>query len=337
MHPGAADAWNQPPWESAEELSTAEQAPYFQRLGLEHDLAGGHAEKRSRLFRALLYLEHHLGSRVSVPQIAEVACYTPRHFQRVFHEALGESVGDYLMRLRMQKAAVLLSFFEMPVAEAALAVGYESPSVFSRAFAAWHGCSPTKHRERNRSRNRFGEKPTSVAEASPPLAVRYAHMPDLRVACLRHTGHPAKMLPVWMRLLGWAWKKKLLQGRKTWPLCLYHDGSEAAMEAQRCDVCLTVPDDFEADAHSGVGMMTIPGGLVAMHDFQGRASALVRRWDLFSEEWLPRSGRRPRELFGFDLLAPHQLAVRKLAVFVTASDPVVETTLCIPLEQKAVD
>lgn len=333
MLPGTEHTWNQPPWESAADIPAAELTRFFQGSGAVDDAGSGAAEKRSRLYRALLFMEHHLGSRVSVARIAELACYTPRHFQRVFQEALGESVAAHLMRLRMQKAAVLLSFFEMPVAEVALAVGYESPSVFSRAFTAWHGRSPTAHRERKRPPHRFGDEPDRKAGGESPLAVRFARMPDLRAVFLRHTGDPAKTLPVWMRLLGWAWRNKLLRKRQTWPLCLYHDGSEAALEAQRCDVCLTVPEDFEADDHSGVGVMTIPGGLVAMHDFDGRASALVRRWDLFGEVWLPRSGRRPRELFSFDLFAPHQLAAGKLAAFVAATDPVVETTLCIPVEE----
>lgn len=335
MTPGASHAWNQPPWETPCAPARDDLAAFFERLGLPGGAAaagGDDADKRSRLYRALTFLEHHLGSRVSMAEVARVACYAPRHFQRVFREVIGEAASEYIRRLRMQKAAQLLSFHELPVAQVAMAVSYDSPSVFTRAFTAHHGCAPTAYRETHRAPHRFGAANGCGASESP-LALRFANFPALRIAFIRHIGHPDQSLPVWLRLLAWAWKKNLLRGHEPQPLCLYHDAGECPPEHNRCDIALTVPDDFDTK-DSAVGIKEIPGGLVMMHDFKGAAAAIEARWHLLCDVWLPQSGWRLREEYSFDLFAPHQMTPRKLATIMASRDPVVESTLCVPVSTR---
>jgi AraC family transcriptional regulator len=334
MTAGAIHALNQSPRETACAPGRGELAAFFERLGLADDAAAsgrGDSEKRSRLYRALTFLEHHLGSRVGMAEIARAACYTPRHFQRVFQEVFGETAGDYIRRLRMQRAAQLLAFHDLPVMQVAMAVSYNSPSVFTRAFTTHHGCPPTEYRARHGAPHRFGTA-RGVADAPPPLALRFATFPALRIAFIRHIGHPNKTLPVWLKLLAWAWRRNLLRGRAALPLCLYHDAGECPPEYNRCDIALTVPDDFDA-ADSAVGVKEIPGGMVMMHGFKGTAAAIEARWSLLCDVWLPQSGFKLREPYAFDLFAPHQMAPRKLLAILASGDPVLESTLCVPVCQ----
>ena len=64
------------------------------------------------------------------------------YLSRIFSTETGQTITQYLRRLRMEKAAELLRSGEYNVTEAALEVGYASPSHFSQAFHEAFGCCP---------------------------------------------------------------------------------------------------------------------------------------------------------------------------------------------------
>jgi len=59
---------------------------------------------------------------------------------------LGEPLGSYVRRLRLERAAELLAGTALPVKVIAARVGYDSEAAFARAFARAHGRSPREHR-----------------------------------------------------------------------------------------------------------------------------------------------------------------------------------------------
>ena len=59
-------------------------------------------------------------------------------------EVSGMTLGHYILKLRLDKAAELLKKTDMTVTEACYRIGIESPSYFSRAFKAQFGVSPSE-------------------------------------------------------------------------------------------------------------------------------------------------------------------------------------------------
>lgn len=80
------------------------------------------------------------------PDLAELArlcgC-NPQYLSRTFSETAGTTISLYLRRLRIERAAELLSSGRMNASEAALEVGYRSLSHFSQAFREEKGTSPS--------------------------------------------------------------------------------------------------------------------------------------------------------------------------------------------------
>jgi transcriptional regulator GlxA family with amidase domain len=76
------------------------------------------------------------------------------HFSRRFKEALGESPYQYLLHLRLNRAADLLRSGELSVTEAALDVGFTELGRFSQMFRAFLGKTPTEFRRAARSTDR---------------------------------------------------------------------------------------------------------------------------------------------------------------------------------------
>ena len=78
--------------------------------------------------------------------VAREACLSPFHFHRCFRACFGETPHQYLSRLRLEEAAGCLRCTTRPVAEIAVAVGFESPAHFSRAFKRRFGATPQQYR-----------------------------------------------------------------------------------------------------------------------------------------------------------------------------------------------
>jgi len=99
---------------------------------------------RPELERALAFVAEHLEAPLTAADVARVACMSEFHFQRVFHEALGESIGRFTTRKRLERAALRLAYErESSITNIALSSGYSSSSNFSKAFTAYFGCSPS--------------------------------------------------------------------------------------------------------------------------------------------------------------------------------------------------
>ncbi len=95
-----------------------------------------------RLSRVLDYIEEYLEHDLSVVDLAEVACLSPYHFGKMFKRSVGESVHRYVIARRIERAKSLLSAGALPLAEIALAAGFQDQSQFSAVFKRHTGITP---------------------------------------------------------------------------------------------------------------------------------------------------------------------------------------------------
>jgi AraC family transcriptional regulator len=99
---------------------------------------------RAEIERSLAFIAEHLEQPLTVADVARAAGMSEFHFQRVFHDALSETVGQFVTRKRLETAALRLAYEpDTPITSIALSTGYSSSSNFSKAFNAFFGCSPT--------------------------------------------------------------------------------------------------------------------------------------------------------------------------------------------------
>jgi len=82
-------------------------------------------------------------------RLADSVCYSVTHIRRVFYAAMGESLGDFMRRVRLEHAAGMLSLGNWPIVDIALAANYQSGDAFARAFRARFQSPPTIFRALN--------------------------------------------------------------------------------------------------------------------------------------------------------------------------------------------
>lgn len=96
-----------------------------------------------RLNEALDYIELHLMDDISGIKLAEIACTSVYHFQRMFSFLAGLPLGEYMKRRKLTVAAEQLQKGRVKVLDVALDLGYSSPDAFTKAFVQWHGVTPS--------------------------------------------------------------------------------------------------------------------------------------------------------------------------------------------------
>lgn len=101
--------------------------------------------------RAREYIHAHLGRRLTLAEIADVACLSPYHFARIFKNAVGVPPHVYLMEQRVQRASTLLLKTNAPIAAVANECGFGSQSHFSTAFRKRMGVTPSVYRKLQRA------------------------------------------------------------------------------------------------------------------------------------------------------------------------------------------
>ena len=227
---------------------------------------GSRAEYLSRIHAVQDYIETHLSSALRLEELARVARISPFHFHRIYRAMTGESLYQFILRLRLERAAYqLLSNPDEPITNIAPDCGFGSPAAFARAFKARYGTSASKWRtgsrirEANRKNGKDipaplpddgGERRTEVtammSPSKPASAVRVETVASFPVLYIRHTGpyagDPMLFKSPFGRLLQWAGARGLVRFPETKLMSVYYDNPEITeQEKLRLSVSISVP------------------------------------------------------------------------------------------------
>lgn len=84
--------------------------------------------------KVLSYIQEHLSEDLSLQQVADFAGFSPVHFHKVFRNATGRTLREYVEEQRIKKAAHLLLSTKMNLTQIAYECGFASQSHFSLVF-----------------------------------------------------------------------------------------------------------------------------------------------------------------------------------------------------------
>ena len=123
----------------------------FRQIGCVHQLLGSvlehipSTESVSLMDRAIGYMQTNFPEAISVDAIARQVGLDRCYFSALFKQKTGLSPHQYLILLRLQKAAQLLEQPELSISDAADLVGLE-PHNFARQFKREMGHTPQEYR-----------------------------------------------------------------------------------------------------------------------------------------------------------------------------------------------
>jgi AraC family transcriptional regulator len=262
------------------------------------------------MHRVLAYIDDHLSESLELKVLSQAANFSPFHFHRLFAAWMGETLGSYLRRRRVQVAAMrLASQPRAAVLNVALSVGFGSGEAFSRAFKGHFGCSPTAWRKReyarrdmNSNHGQVNSKYGQVSTASPAqddvshyesketfMSVAVINRKPATIAYLRHIGpYGEAIAKFWQEVyVPWAVSSRLGPDHARYGIS-YDDPGITPPEQCRYDACAEVAPDFVATG--GALKATVPGGKYAVLRFKGTVEEAGEAWTAILRDWLPTSG-----------------------------------------------
>ncbi|CAN7346811.1 AraC family transcriptional regulator [Variovorax sp. LjRoot84] len=289
----------------------------------------------ARINRVIDHIDAHLADPLDLATLAGVAHFSSWHFHRVFQAMAGETLADCVRRRRLEVAAArLLGLPPEPVLAIALDVGFGSAAVFTRAFNAHFGVTPTDWRRgayrswAERHRIELGKihqadrkAHQAVAEAfrqderswpkgpvprsgDSEMKIELKTLPEVRVAYMRQVGPygDSGITRTWQRFAAWCGEHGLMEPRRTM-YGVSHDNPDVTPPAKcRYDACIEVGEGFRLEGE--IGVQTVGGGRYACTEFTGPSTEIHTAWMNLCD-WLPGSGYQPAdgapiEIYGRD-------------------------------------
>src|ERR1700674_4084889 len=152
------------------------------------------SEYSARMHRVLEHIDRQLDGPLELDALAAVANFSSFHFHRLFTAWMGETLGDYVRRRRLEMAALrLVSQPRLPVLQGALSVGFGSNEAFGRAFKTRFGATPTAWRKsqvsnRDQLKSKLDQAPEPPSGNHGRMKVTIVDRQPTTVAYLRHVG-----------------------------------------------------------------------------------------------------------------------------------------------------
>ncbi len=275
-------------------------------------------EYQRRVNRVSDFVRLHLAENLTLERLAAIAAFSPFHFHRVFFAVSGETLQDFIGRLRLERAAsALLARPDQRVIDIALAVGFASPASFARAFRKHFAMSASQWRrggalrwqaaiDEKRKPGKAERNPGKVSSATAGHAgsthagaaimeIEIKQLPPYRVAYMRRIGpYGAQGIPaLWQRLRAWCSARGLAFDSLTTLGVAYDDPRVVAPERCRYDACVVVDEGFPTDR--SIDFATLAGGSCAVAAFLGSAGEIEAAWERLYGNWLPASGYLPAD------------------------------------------
>lgn len=252
-----------------------------------------------RMLRVVTYIQHHLDEDICLETLADVACFSPYHFHRIFRGFVGESVSEHVRRIKLERAAQRLKQTDRSVLDIAFEAGYDAPEAFTRAFRKMFRVSPRQYRLANQplstrpARVHYSPggtirrlQPITIKE--PTMQVEVKELPPIRVAFARHVGPYHECGKAWEALCLWAGPNGWFQpGVQFIGLCC-DDPDVTPPDKIRYDACLTVDESCKPEGE--IGVQTIEGGLYAVTTHHGSYTKLSDTYAALCGQWIPQRG-----------------------------------------------
>lgn len=281
----------------------------------------------SRINRVIDYIENNIALNFTLDELSEIASFSKFHFHRIFQSITGETLFQFIQRVRLERSAMLLknNRYET-ITEIAMECGFTSSALFSRSFKKYFNLTPTQFKEERGYRKNSNlsqiisntEKDINHSKLYTQIInhnkwkilgdervkfIEIKEVDDIETAYLRYIGNYKKNQNLFRnlfdRLHRWAQPRNLIDDN-TLHILIYHDNPAITDENKlRVSACITVPKNTKVS--KDIGKLTLRAGKYAAIRFHISVDDFFFAWDWVYRYWLPQSGYLPDNKHCFEV------------------------------------
>ncbi|MEM1324263.1 MAG: AraC family transcriptional regulator [Bacteroidota bacterium] len=207
-----------------------------------------------RYKRLITYIDERFKEDINIEKVEAISHYSYRNINRIFQALHHETIGKYIKRMRLEKAAQYLKYSKASVSDIAFEVGFEDVAAFSKAFKSKYNCSPSAFRNSSESIRQIIEQSLVLEPEAlrPHLQFEISDLPSFDFLCLEYRGDYNDLAAIgarWKQMLNYAQQQQLLNDRSIFLAEILDDNkiSEYINCRYNLGILLAQPLDFEPD------------------------------------------------------------------------------------------
>ena len=240
--------------------------------------------------QAIDYILQHIEEELTLNEVAAHCYFSPYYFSRLFKTQTGESVYQFIKRVRLEQSAFRLKTEkERSITEISADYGYSS-SNYSSAFRQHYKTSPVSFRKKSYQeamKHPFFHheqwRAGSFADCNGKITIK--QIPDYRMIYERHFGSYEHMHRAWNKLL--VHYRDYISRDTKFIEITYDDPS--LTEAKNClyDIGLSVGEECRLE-----NTTILLGGKCAVYSFKGHIKSIYAAYQTLFLVWLPKTQYR---------------------------------------------
>ena len=167
-------------------------------------------------YKSLLnFLDKRFKEDITIKDIEEVSFYSYRNINRIFLALHHETIGKYIKRIKLEKAAQYLKYSDTSISDIAFNIGYSDIAAFSKAFKNQFNCSPSQFRETQELKLQIQKRAvdTDYIHKKPSITFEIEELPSLDILYLTYHGTYENIDGIkntWEQLVDYALKNNLI-------------------------------------------------------------------------------------------------------------------------------
>ncbi|RXJ82382.1 GyrI-like domain-containing protein [Arcobacter sp. F2176] len=233
--------------------------------------------------RVVLYIEQNYNSDLTLDELSKIASFSKYHFHRIFKSIVGESMVDYIRRVRLQSTTLQFKT-NQKITQIAMNSGYETNASFSKAFKKHFGITPKEF-----------AKNAKLKRGNKMLEPKIIKVEDIEILYIRKTGEYTKCsIEAWETLINFVGTEYFIRD-DVMMFGIGHDNPRITdADKLRYDACVSCIDKT-IQPKGKIQSKIIDGGKYAVFLHKGDYKELINTYDGVSD-WIVESGVELRDL-----------------------------------------
>lgn len=237
---------------------------------------------RISMNKVMNYIDKYFYKKISLDDLSRVGNYSVYHMHRIFSTLIDESLHQYILRIRLEKAACCLIQTKLSITQVALKHGFYDGAAFSKHFKNYFGMPPSEYKknskniQENKTMINYNDDEGTYECTNESLVYENRQCLFYKRFQGDFRGQAKIFVDLYMDVLDWKSKQILNDHYDSKSIVIYHDPLDITSgDKLRISVGVTMPLDFKSNEMS---RLILQKGFYKVFKFILRGPAYDQAW-----------------------------------------------------------